>query len=70
MKYSVVPHTVFFRNAIEKLSSIEILKEIVVTDTVRKKEGNGKIKYLSISSLVAEAISRIQSGRSVGELFN
>ena len=67
--YSCATHGIFSGNAIEKLSSIEILKEIVVTDTVRKKEGNGKIKYLSISSLVAEAISRIQSGRSVGELF-
>ena len=67
--YSCATHGVFSGNAIEKLSSIEILKEVVVTDTVSRREGNGKIKYLSVSSLIAEAISRIQSGRSVGELF-
>jgi len=67
--YSCATHGVFSGNAIEKLSSVNILKEVVVTDSLRKKEGNGKIKYLSISSLIAEAISRIQSGRSVGELF-
>ena len=67
--YSCATHGIFSGNAIEKLSSIEILKQVVVTDTVSKKSGNGKIKYLSVSSLIAEAISRIQSGRSVGELF-
>ena len=67
--YSCATHGIFSGNAIEKLSSIEILKEVVVTDSVGKKSGNGKIKYLSVSSLIAEAISRIQSGRSVGELF-
>ncbi|MBM01383.1 MAG: ribose-phosphate pyrophosphokinase [Chloroflexi bacterium] len=67
--YSCASHGIFSGNAIEKLSSIEILKEVVVTDSVSKKSGNGKIKYLSVSSLIAEAISRIQSGRSVGELF-
>ncbi|MEC7920925.1 MAG: ribose-phosphate pyrophosphokinase [Chloroflexota bacterium] len=67
--YSCATHGIFSGNAIEKLSSIEILKEVVVTDSVSKKSGNGKIKYLSVSSLIAEAISRIQSGRSVGELF-
>ena len=67
--YSCATHGIFSGNAIEKLSSIEILKEVVVTDSVSKKSGNCKIKYLSVSSLIAEAISRIQSGRSVGELF-
>ena len=67
--YSCATHGIFSGNAIEKLSSIEILKEVVVTDSVSKKSGNGKTKYLSVSSLIAEAISRIQSGRSVGELF-
>ena len=67
--YSCATHGIFSGDAIDKLSSIEILKEVVVTDSVSKKSGNGKIKYLSVSSLIAEAISRIQSGRSVGELF-
>ena len=67
--YSCATHGIFSGNAIEKLSSIKILREVVVTDSVSKKSGNGKIKYLSVSSLIAEAISRIQSGRSVGELF-
>ena len=67
--YGCATHGIFSGNAIEKLSSIKILKQVVVTDSVSKKSGNGKIKYLSVSSLIAEAISRIQSGRSVGELF-
>jgi len=66
--YSCATHGIFSNDAIEKLTSVDILKEIVVTDTVNMKY-NGKVKCLSTSSLMAEAISRIQSGRSVGELF-
>ena len=68
--YSCATHGIFSGNAIERLSSIDILKEVVVTDSVNSSNGNAKIKHLSTSSLMAEAISRIQTGRSVGELFN
>ena len=47
--YSCATHGIFSGNAIEKLSSIEILKQVVVTDSVSKKSGNGKIKYLSVA---------------------
>ena len=67
--YSCATHGIFSGNAMERLGSIDILKEVVVTDSVNSSKGNAKIKHLSTSSLMAEAISRIQTGRSVGELF-
>jgi ribose-phosphate pyrophosphokinase len=68
--FSCATHGIFSGNAMERLGSIDILKEVVVTDSVNSSKGNAKIKHLSTSSLMAEAISRIQTGRSVGELFN
>ncbi len=46
-------------------------QEVVVTDTVPvpAEKRNGKIKVLSIASLLGEAISRIHKGHSVGEMF-
>ena len=68
--YSCCTHPVFSGPAPQHIAESPI-RELVVTDTipvpaVKRVE---KVTVLSIASLLAEAISRIHTGRSVGELF-
>lgn len=70
--YVGATHPVFCGNAIEKLSAAPI-KEIAVTDTIplnEKAKGLGnKVKVLSISELLGDAIMRIHRHESVSSLF-
>lgn len=70
--YVGATHPVFCGAAVEKLSAAPI-KEIVVTDTIplnEKAKGlNNKIKVLSISGLLGDAIMRIHRHESVSSLF-
>ncbi len=68
--YSCCTHPVFSGPAIERIAASAV-KEVVVTDTIpvagRKKLD--KITVLPIAPLLGEAIKRIHTGQSVGELF-
>ena len=68
--YVAVTHPVFSDPAVERLRALQ-LEEIVVTDTIplppRKRLPN--MTVISMASLLAEVISRIHGGRSVGALF-
>ncbi len=70
--YVGATHPVFCGSAVEKLSAAPI-KEIVVTDTIplnEKAKGlDNKIKVLSISGLLGDAIMRIHRHESVSSLF-
>ena len=70
--YVGATHPVFCGSAVEKLSAAPI-REIVVTDTIplsEKAKGlNNKIKVLSISELLGDAIMRIHRHESVSSLF-
>ena len=70
--YVGATHPVFCVSAVEKLSAAPI-REIVVTDTIplsEKAKGlNNKIKVLSISELLGDAIMRIHRHESVSSLF-
>ncbi len=69
--YSCVTHGVLSDGAVQRISEIPQLQELVVTDTVSippEKRGP-KLTVLPISSLLAEAIRRIHVGESVGSLF-
>lgn len=70
--YVGATHPVFCGSAVEKLS-VAPIKEIVVTDTIplnEKAKGlNDKIKVLSISGLLGDAIMRIHRHESVSSLF-
>lgn len=63
-------HPVFSGPAVERINNGPI-KEVVVTDTVPlpPNKQSPKIKVLSISSLLGEAIYRIHTGQSVGAMF-
>ena len=63
-------HPVFSGPAVESLRAAA-LTEIVVTDTIPlpAEKRLPEMKVLSMAPLLGEAISRIHTGRSVGELF-
>ena len=65
-------HGVLVGNALERLEKAPI-KEIIITDTVPQREEVkkvNKIKILSVSSMLGEAIKRIHRDESVSSLFN
>ncbi len=65
-------HPLLSGPAVDRIGSLPV-KELVVTDTVpvspEKKAALPNLTILSVAPLLAEAIARIHSGRSVGELF-
>jgi len=64
-------HAIFSGPAMERIASSPV-KEVVVTDSlpVNGKKKSEKVTVLSLSTLLGEAIKRIHTGQSVGELFN
>ena len=69
--YACCTHPVFSGRAVEVLEKSPI-KEMIVTDTIPLREDAKacpKIRVLSISSLLAEAIRRIYKDDSVSDLF-
>jgi ribose-phosphate pyrophosphokinase len=61
-------HGVFAPGAVEKLSRAPI-DEVVVTDTIPPAPEAGKIKVLTVSAMLGEAIKRIHRNESVSSLF-
>jgi len=63
-------HPILSGNAVERICNSEI-EELVVTDTIplAPEKMHEKITTLPLAPLLGEAITRIHSGRSVGELF-
>ena len=66
--YACCTHPVLSGEAIQRLKSAPI-EEVVVTDTIPTSVENDKFTVLSVSRLLADAIERIHSDRSVSELF-
>ena len=65
-------HGVLSGSAIEKIKNSD-LEEIIITDTIAPSEhaaGCDKIRVISISNLLGEAIKRIAKGESISSLFN
>ncbi|MFC5701328.1 ribose-phosphate diphosphokinase [Cohnella faecalis] len=70
--YACCTHPVLSGPAIERLEASP-LKEIVVTDTIPLNpsilQSTGKIRVLSVASLIGEAIVRIHEQKSISKLF-
>jgi ribose-phosphate pyrophosphokinase len=64
-------HPILSGTAVNRICDTDI-SELVVTDTIPMPPAkqHPKLTTLSIAPLLGEAITRINSGRSVGELFN
>lgn len=68
--YIGATHAVFSNPALTNIEKAAI-KEVVVTDTIPLKNNQcKKIKVISVSSILAEAIFRIHKETSVSSLFN
>ena len=66
-----ISHGVLSGQAVEKINN-SVLKNLVITDTINncdKVEQIQKLKILTASDLIANAISRIASEQSVSSLF-
>ncbi len=70
--YAAAAHAILVGAAVEKLKS-SALKEVVVTDSVpateKIKQVGGRVKALTVSRLLAEAVRRIHVNESVSSLF-
>ena len=65
-------HGVLSGDAVKNIENSHI-EELIITDTINNQEklkGSGKIKVLSVADLIAEAIKRIVSNKSISELFS
>jgi ribose-phosphate pyrophosphokinase len=69
--YAGITHAILSGPAVSRIQESGI-QELVVTDTIPlpREKRIDKITVLSIAPLIGEAISRIHTGRSVGELFH
>ena len=69
--YAAVSHGILSGKAIERIRSCEGLKELVITDSIPLEETKqmDKIKVVSITDLLAEAIQRIHNEESLSCLF-
>ena len=68
--YAGVTHAILSGKAPERIAE-SVIEELVTTDTIPLPQTKriAKVTVLSIAPLIGEAISRIHTGRSVGELF-
>lgn len=65
-------HAILTSPAVENLTAIDSIVEIVTTNTLRvpPEKRHPKMTILSVAPLLGEVILRAHEGRSVGELFN
>jgi len=70
--YTLATHGIFAGDAVKQLANSPI-RRVIVTDTIPRNvslDGDGgKIEQQSIAQILADAIKRITSNRSVSELF-
>ena len=65
-------HPILSGRAVDRICGNAAVGELVVTDSIPLplEKQNKKITVLSVASLMGEAIARIHTGRSVGQLFS
>jgi len=70
--YAAITHGVLSGPALEKLEECSGLKELVITDSIPlgKEKKHNRLKVLTVSSLLGEAIKRIHHEESVSCLFD
>lgn len=70
--YAAVSHGILSGPAIDRIKACKQLKELVVTDSIplAKPKQLSKIKVVTVSALLAEAIHRIHDEESISILFD
>jgi ribose-phosphate pyrophosphokinase len=70
--YTLATHGIFAGDAVKQFANSPI-RRVIVTDTIPRNDSldadGGKIEQQSIAQILADAIKRITSNRSVSELF-
>ncbi len=67
--YICATHAVLTHGAVEKLEACPA-KEILVTDTIPRRDSSPKVRSLSVAPLLGEGIVRIHENKSVSSLFD
>ena len=67
--YTLATHGIFAGDAIAQFERSEI-NRVIVTNTIPRTIESSKVEHLTIAQILADAIKRITSNRSVSELFN
>jgi len=67
--YTLATHGIFAGDAIAQFEKSEI-NRVIVTNTIPRTIDSAKVEHLTIAQILADAIKRITSNRSVSELFN
>jgi ribose-phosphate pyrophosphokinase len=67
--YTLATHGIFAGDAIAQFENSEI-NRVIVTNTIPRTIDSTKVEHLTIAQILADAIKRITSNRSVSELFN
>jgi ribose-phosphate pyrophosphokinase len=67
--YTLATHGIFAGDAIAQFENSDI-KKVIVTNTIPRTIVSPKVEHLTIAQILADAIKRITSNRSVSELFN
>ncbi|HEY0615653.1 MAG TPA: ribose-phosphate pyrophosphokinase [Candidatus Elarobacter sp.] len=67
--YTLATHGIFAGDAIGQFERSDISK-VIVTNTIPRTIESSKVEHLTIAQILADAIKRITSNRSVSELFN
>ena len=65
---AICTHGLFSANAYERLEKSK-LSEIVITDTIPRKQKNSKIKELSVAELFAKTIKNVHNKKSISKNF-
>ncbi|HEY0381998.1 MAG TPA: ribose-phosphate pyrophosphokinase [Candidatus Elarobacter sp.] len=67
--YTLATHGIFAGDAIAQFEKSDI-NRVIVTNTIPRTIESAKVEHLTIAQILADAIKRITSNRSVSELFN
>jgi ribose-phosphate pyrophosphokinase len=67
--YTLATHGIFAGDAIAQFEKSDI-NRVIVTNTIPRTIESTKVEHLTIAQILADAIKRITSNRSVSELFN
>lgn len=68
----MVTHGIFSRDAIDKINNCDMIRDIIVTNTLPQQDNMEKcekVKTVDISNFVANVIVRLETGGSLSELF-
>lgn len=70
--YAAISHGILSGQAIQRIKGCEALKELVITDSIPLDDSKQieKVKAVTISSMLADAISRIHDEESISCLFD